>query len=123
MRQHMITLLEALNQEKEYKPETLYLAVSLCDRYLVNLLIKDEKAPCLITLSVIATLMAAKLEQPMQPNFNRMVRLVKNKWDVTLTRLKLIELERDIIDKLDFELHYTGPLLFLERFLRIYNLD
>ncbi len=58
----MITLLEALNHEKGYKSETLYLAVSICDRYLVNLLINDEKAPCLITLSVIATLMAAKLE-------------------------------------------------------------
>jgi hypothetical protein len=31
----MVTLLEALNQEKEYKQETLYLAASLSDRYLV----------------------------------------------------------------------------------------
>ena len=38
-RQRMITLLEALNDEKKYKPETLYLAASLCDRYLVNLAI------------------------------------------------------------------------------------
>ena len=52
-----------------------------------------------------------------------MVRLVKNKWDVVVTRDELIELERDVIDKLDFELHYTGPLLFLERFLRIFSLD
>ena len=34
-RRHMVTLLEALNQEKEYKQETLYLAASLSDRYLV----------------------------------------------------------------------------------------
>ncbi len=40
-----------------------------------------------------------------------------------MTRDELIELERSIIDRLDFELHYTGPLLFLERFLRIYSLD
>ena len=33
----MVTLLEALIAEKSYKEETLYLAVSLCDRYLVNL--------------------------------------------------------------------------------------
>ena len=61
-RQHMITLLEALNAEKKYKPETLYLAASLCDRYLVNLAIKKIKAPSLIILSVVCTLMAAKLE-------------------------------------------------------------
>ena len=61
-RQHMITLIEALNAEKKYKPETLYLAASLCDRYLVNLAIKKVKAPSLIILSVVCTLMAAKLE-------------------------------------------------------------
>ena len=54
--------LEALNAEKKYKPETLYLAASLCDRYLVNLAIKQVKAPSLIILSVVCTLMAAKLE-------------------------------------------------------------
>lgn len=40
-RQHMITLLEALNVEKKYKQETLYLAASLCDRYLVNVAISN----------------------------------------------------------------------------------
>ena len=63
-RRHMITLLEDLNKSKQYKEETLYLAASLADRYLVNLAVKREKAPCLITLAVISTLMAAKLEQP-----------------------------------------------------------
>lgn len=61
-RRHMITLLEDLNKNKQYKEETLYLAASLADRYLVNLAVKGEKAPCLITLAVISTLMAAKLE-------------------------------------------------------------
>ena len=73
----MVTLLEALITEKDYKEETLYLAASLCDRYLVNLAICKKTAPCLIMLAIIGTLMAAKLEQPIQPNFNRMVRLVK----------------------------------------------
>lgn len=63
-RRHMITLLEDLNRLKNYKEETLYLAASLCDRYLVNLAVKNQKAPCLIRLTVIATLMASKLEQP-----------------------------------------------------------
>ena len=40
-RESMITLLEALNTQKKYKLETLYLAMSLCDRYLVNLAIKN----------------------------------------------------------------------------------
>jgi len=56
--------------------------MSLCDRYLVNLAIKNYAAPSLIVLAVSATLMAAKLEEPLQPNYGRMVRLVKREWDV-----------------------------------------
>lgn len=80
-RRHMITLLEDLHRLKAYKEETLYLAASLCDRYLVNLAVKGQRAPCLIKLSIITTLMAAKLEQPMQPSYNRMVRLVGAEWN------------------------------------------
>jgi len=46
----------------------MYLSASLADRYLVNLVVKNERAPCLIKLAVIATLMAAKLEEPIQPS-------------------------------------------------------
>ena len=119
----MVTLLEALITEKEYKEETLYLAVSLCDRYLVNLAIGKKMAPCLIMLAIIGTLMAAKLEQPIQPNFNRMIRLVKQKWDVDYYRDDLIDLETGIIRTLDFDLHYTSPLTFLERYQRLFELD
>lgn len=28
-----------------------------------------------------------------------------------------------MIERLDFELHYTSPLVFLERYLRLYDLD
>jgi len=58
----MITLLEDLNNQKSYKEETLYLAASLCDRYLVNLAVKNMPSPCLIKLAITCTLIAAKLE-------------------------------------------------------------
>jgi hypothetical protein len=57
-------LLESLHKEKEYKEETFYLAASLCDRYLATLSKMNCAAPCLIKLSIVATLLAAKLEQP-----------------------------------------------------------
>ena len=122
-RESMITLLEALNTQKKYKLDTLYLALSLCDRYLVNLAIQNVSAPSLITLAVAATLMAAKLEEPVQPNYGRMVRLVMNQWDVQITKQDLIDLEERIIKSLDFDLHFAGPLLFLERFQRVFDLD
>ena len=82
----MITLLEDLNRTKEYKEDTLYLAASLCDRFLVNLAVRHMKAPCLIKLSIISTLLAAKLEQPVQPSYNRMIRLITEEWNVNLTK-------------------------------------
>ena len=61
-RRHIITLLESLRREKDYKEETLYLAASLADRYLVEIKKAGRKYPNLILLAVICTLMAAKLE-------------------------------------------------------------
>ena len=115
-RKHMVTLMEDLNRIKEYKEETLFLAASIADRYLVNLTVKQQTAPCLIRLAIISILMAAKLEQPIQPSFNRMVKLVADQWDVHLTRQDLLNLEESIIRTLDFDLRSVSPLLFLERF-------
>jgi len=53
----------------------------------------------------------------------RMVRLVKSEWNVDLEKQHLIDLEEAIIKSLDCELHFTNPVVFLERYLRIYNLD
>lgn len=61
-RKHMVTLMEDLNRLKEYKEETLFLAASIADRFLVNQTVKKVAIPCLIKLSIICTLMAAKLE-------------------------------------------------------------
>ena len=64
-RTHFVTLLEDLNMIKKYKEETLYSAVSIVDRYLVNLVIRKEKAPDLILLTIVSTLIAAKLDEPL----------------------------------------------------------
>ena len=64
-RTHFVTLLEDLNIIKKYKEETLYSAVSIVDRYLVTLVIRKEKAPDLILLTIVSTLIAAKLDEPL----------------------------------------------------------
>ena len=40
-RTHFVTLLEDINMIKNYKEETLYSAVSIADRYLVNLVVRN----------------------------------------------------------------------------------
>lgn len=67
--------------------------------------------------------MAAKLLEPMQPNVIRMLRLVKSQWNVKIVKQEVIDLEELIIKSLDFELRHDGPIPFLERYLRLYNLD
>ena len=61
-RKRMVILIEDLHRHKGYKIDTLFLAVSIADRYLVNMAVEGQKAPCLVTLGVTCLLMAAKLE-------------------------------------------------------------
>lgn len=75
VRQQMLSVLLEIHRIKKYKEETLYLAVSLADRYLWELIKIGHRSPCLILLSLICMLMAAKMEEPVQPSFNLMVNL------------------------------------------------
>ena len=52
-----------------------------------------------------------------------MVKLVQDEWQIELKKQDLIDLEEDIIRELDFEMHSPYPVLFLERYQRIFGLD
>ena len=122
----MVILIEDLHRHKGYKIDTLFLAVSIADRYLVNLAVEGQKAPCLVTLGVTCLLMAAKLEQPMHPSFNIMVRLLADTQRLFVTKQALIQLEEKIIRALEFSIHFTSIVPFLERYqliLGIHNDD
>ena len=103
-RMHMITLLETLNNYKCYKEETLYLAVSLCDRYLSSLSKKNNSPTCFILLAITATVVAAKLEQPRRPRFSNMVNLVKSHWEYEVQTSDISAMELTLITELDFNL-------------------
>ena len=90
VRLYMITVIIEVHRIKNYKEETLYLATSLADRYLALLTILQKPSPCLIKLAFVAILMAAKLEEPIQPSFNRMVRLVASEWNFETTKEEII---------------------------------
>ena len=67
--------------------------------------------------------MSAKLEQPISPSFNRMIRLVEDEWGIKIGKDELIDLEEKVIRTLDYSLHYTCPIVFLERYQRIFGVD
>ena len=119
----MVTLIENIHLEKRYRLETLYLAVSICDRYLVNLQILGRPVPEFILVAVVAILIAAKIEQPSMPSFHKMIKLVNESWSARIKYDDLVDLEADIIKTLDFSLQSASPILFLERYLRIFNYD
>ena len=112
----MVILIEDLHRHKGYKIDTLMLAVSIADRYLVNLAVGGQKAPCLAILATTVLLIAVKLEEPIAPCFNLMISLLPSPQKYIITRQMLIDLEEKILRALNFDFTFTGPLVFLERY-------
>ena len=122
-RDSLVDLIQQLHERKEYRLETFYKAVSIADRYLAALAARDEKPPNLLHLGTLCMLMAAKLDQPISPSFNRMISLLPSDQILTNTKQKLIDLETLIVRELDFDLQWVSPLTFLERFIRLFAFD
>jgi hypothetical protein len=57
----------------------------------------------MVKLATICVLMSAKLEQPISPSFNRMISLLDDDEKTRITKQDLIELEADIMNRLQFE--------------------
>ena len=64
----------------------MYLAVSLADRFLINLSVCGLDAPCLVDLAVTCLLVAAKMNQPLRPKFNLMNDLLKSTFDISVDK-------------------------------------
>ena len=119
----MVMLIEYMNNCKGYKIETLYLAVSLADRYLVNMAISGEEAPCLISLGMICILIAAKLEEPVSPSYNFLIKTMSDQHKVIVAKDDLLRLEEKILVALEFSCHHISPIPFLERYFRLFGID
>ena len=99
------------------------MALNIGDQYLVHLVVHEQPLPCLGTLSIVCNLLSAKLCQDIHPSFNNMIILAKEIWDEDIKKSNLLELEYKIITVLNFDFCYESPLVFLERFQRLYGLD
>lgn len=76
-RERLISIIQDLNKKKDYKAETMHLAGSIADRYLKKILANGtNEVPNLYELAATVMLMAAKMEQPISPSFNRMLALL-----------------------------------------------
>ena len=59
----------------------------------------------------------------MSPSFLRMISLLPDENKATVTKERLVALEEQIIKELKFEMHYAGPIPYLNRFQRLFNID
>ena len=74
-------------------------------------------------LATCSMLLAAKLEQPISPNFKRMIMLLSEQEQRKVTKDALEELEEEILIKFGFDFNIPGPIQPLERYLRLLDLQ
>lgn len=112
-----------LHFKKQYRIETLFIAASLFDRYLSAVGHWNFPREQICRLSTICLLIAAKLEQPIAPSFDRMIMHLSEEEKKNVSKEDLLNLEQDILVRLGFNITFTGPVECMERYLRILNYD
>ena len=95
----MVILIETLQQMKEYKDDTLYLAVSLADRYLSVLTNqKVEKSTCPVILAVTCLLLAAKVEEHAKSCIATMLKILQRQKGIDhVTKEALVTCEHEVL--------------------------
>lgn len=122
-RESMIKLMERLCDIKAYKEDTLYLSISLADRYLLYLAKANKPAPVLVSLGAITVFIAAKLNETPCPSLDLIIDIIRFKQKKPDWKQKLIDLEEKIIKALQFNLMLPTQMGFLDRYLRIFGMD
>ena len=100
----------------------MFLAISLLDNYLAKSK-AEERIPCLGSLVVGCLLIAAKLEEPVTPNYNNMCNLLEKLDLVQIGKSTLIQIEMEVLLALDFSTRNVISLNFLDRYLRLLGMD
>jgi len=109
MRGILVDWLVSVQQKYKLKAETLFLAVSVLDRYL------EQKATArrhLQLAGVTSLLIAAKFEEMYPPQIADLVHVT----DKAYTRDDILKMEVSILTALDFKICSPTSMLFLERY-------
>lgn len=89
-------------------PETLFLTINYMDRFLSLKTVEQSK---LQLVGVVALYIAAKYEEITCPSAQEMAYVVENEYSVD----DILRAERYMIDMLEFEMGWPGPMSFLRR--------
>ena len=120
----MVELIVELHKEKEFtNPETLHQAVFIADRYLILAIEDESSAPCLIKLVATSLLIAGKMHEVEIPSFEAMSHVLERDFSLTLTKQTLVRFELELLRKLKFNLQTVSSFQFLERYLRLLDIN
>jgi len=97
-------------------PESLYLTVNLIDRYLQHFPITRQK---LQLVGVTAMLIACKYEEIYPPIVKDFVYITDNAY----TKQDILEMEKNMLTILDFNIQITSAYRYLERYAKVAGTD
>ncbi|KTW29645.1 hypothetical protein T552_00853 [Pneumocystis carinii B80] len=118
MRSVLIDWLIQVHSRFHLLPETLYLTINLIDRFLS---VKVVSLPKLQLVGATALFLASKYEEIICPSVHEIVYMV----DYGYSSEEILKAERYMINMLNFDLGWPGPMSFLRRVSKAdeYDLD
>lgn len=116
MRAILIDWLVEVHLKFKLVPESLYLTVNLIDRYLEREQVNRQK---LQLVGVTAMLIACKYEEIYPPIVKDFVYITDNAY----TKEEILQMERKMLQVLDFNIQITSSFRFLERYVKVAKTD
>ena len=112
----LIDWLISVHAKFKLLPETLYLTVNLIDRYFSMFNVAKSEVQL---VGITGLLIATKYEEIYPPTVKDFIYLT----DQTFTRAQLLQMEKNMLFSLQFDIQQTSPYRFLERFSKIAQAD
>ncbi|XP_065857733.1 G2/mitotic-specific cyclin-2-like [Euphorbia lathyris] len=116
MRAILIDWLIEVHDKFELMKETLFLTINLIDRFLSKQKVMRKK---LQLVGLVAMLLACKYEEVSVPVVDDLI-LISDK---AYTRKEILEMEKLMLSKLQFNMSFPTPYVFLLRFLKAAQCD
>ncbi|KAK6916808.1 Cyclin, N-terminal [Dillenia turbinata] len=116
MRAILIDWLIEVHYKFELMEETLFLTVNLIDRFLESQTVVRKK---LQLVGITALLLAAKYEEVVVPAVEDLIHIS----DKAYTRKDVLDMEKSMVNKLQFNMSVPTPYVFMRRFLKAARCD
>jgi len=112
MRGVLIDWLVEVHMKYKLKAETLFLAISILDRFLARKTVAKKK---LQLIGVVSTLIASKYEEIYPPKISDLVYIC----DRAYSKDEILEMEIVVLNVLEFQLRVPTAMQFLDRFAKV----